>query len=499
MRIAELHAALRRGDVSCRELVLTCLRRIAAHDRAGPCLNAVISLNPGALARADALDRAREWAPLHGVPVLLKDSIDTAWMPTTGGSLAFLGVTPPRDAAIVARLTRAGAIVVAKANLDELTRGGWGASSVGGQTRNARDLNHSPGGSSGGTAVGLAAGYASVGVGTDTMGSIRVPASFNGVVGLRPTVGLVPRDGLMPLSTTSDTAGPMATCVEDAARLLEVLAERPGAYVQALDAPGGSVGVVRQLFGTGPVTDVVDEALATVRGVRTVDPVAHPEIDRLRLGSFDAWAGALSTWESPRAFEEYLRALGDAAPVGSFRELVEVGSVVPRVQRSLERSAGAGELAEHAYIKARAQLPLARALALRLMDEHGLDALCYPTAQAPPARLGEDQPGLNCAWSALTGLPALSVPVGTQADGLPVGLELLGRPWSEGTLLALAAAFERSVQERPSPGSAAPTRCATLPSASRPSSIAWCDSPISSNGSTVPSEGSIAPLATRSL
>lgn len=474
MTIADVHAAMRRGELSCRELVLGCLRRIAAYDRAGPCFQAVISLNPGALARADELDRlagAADWPPLHGIPVLLKDSINTVSIPTTGGSLALLGLRPPRDAAIVERIERAGAVIIAKTNLDELGRGGWGASSVGGQTRNAYDPTRSPGGSSGGTAAGLAAGYAVLGVGTDTLGSIRVPASFNGVVGIRPTVGLVSNDGLMPLSTTCGTAGPMARSVEDAARLLDVLAgtdrdgepaRRYAAFLHGDGVRGRSIGVARQLFGTtaaaAPVNDVIERALADLRrlGTRVVDPVEAMEIERLQLGSFEAWLdAALSTWESRPAFEAYLRSLGDGAPVESFRELVEIGSVVERVQRDLERSAAAGSLDDPAYLRALEALPKARALALRLLDEHGLDALCYPTVQAPPALLGQEQPGVNSVWSSVTGFPAMSIPAGYVDGGVPVGLELLGRPWSEGTLIEIAYGFERAV-ERWRPTSWAP-------------------------------------------
>lgn len=471
LTIADVHEAMRRGELGCRELVLGCLRRIAAYDRAGPCFQAVISLNPDALARADELDRigVANDRPLHGIPVLLKDSINTASIPTTGGSLALLGLRPPRDAAIVERLERAGAIIVAKTNLDELGRGGWGASSVGGQTKNAYDPARSPGGSSGGTATGLAADYALIGVGTDALGSIRVPASFNGVVGIRPTVGLVSHDGLIPLSTTCGTAGPMARSVEDAARLLDILADgdraggsAPGApgparepYTGFLDAQGvrgRSIGVVRQLFGANadaePVNDVVERALADFRrlGTRVVDPVGSAEIDRLQLGSFEAWLGAaLSTWESRPAFEDYLRSLGDGAPIESFQQLVEIGSVVERVQRDLERSAAAGSLDDPAYRKALDELPPARALALRLMDEHELDALCYPTVQVPPALLGRDQPGVNSVWSSVTGFPAMSIPAG-YADGgrFPVGLELLGRPWGEGALIEIAYGFEQA-------------------------------------------------------
>lgn len=470
-----VHHALRKGSVTCRELVLAYLHRIAMYDRQGPSFHAIVTMNPDALKLADKLDEMNlhpdQWGKLHGIPVLLKDSVNTAdRMPTTGGSLALMGMMAAEDAFIVKQMRKEGAIIIAKTNLDELTLGIWGASSYGGQVKNAYDLVRNPGGSSGGTAVGIAANCGIVGVGTDTCGSIRVPSSFNNLVGIRPTVGLVSRRGIMPNALLSDTAGPIARTVADAAILLDVLAgvdpgdadtlnaegKIPQTYTQFLKYKGkgfnrARIGIVRKLFGTDEEADkvnvIVDTAIADLRalGADVIDPVDAPHAELMNLTKFPFWG----RWEQKFQLEGYFAEMGDAAPVGTYRELAEIGSAVPVINEMLRQNAEVTTLGDPIYrdIITRGRR-LARLGAEVAIGECRLDALLYPSLQVPPQIIGTGQAGTNSVWAALSGFPAITVPAGFTSEGWPVGMELLGRPWSESTLISLAHVYERYTAHR---------------------------------------------------
>ena len=291
--IAKIHAAMQRGEITCRQLVETCLNRIEAYDQYGPKLNAVLRVNPRALQlateRDETLRRQGMIGPLHGIPILLKDNIETADMKTTAGAVCLKEHQPAQDAFLVRKLKDAGAIILAKVNLHEFAVWGETVSSLGGQTLNPYDLSRTPGGSSGGTGAGVAAGFGVAGIGTDTVNSVRSPASANSLVGIRPTTGLVSRSGLIPYSDSQDTAGPIARCVSDAALLLDVMVgydpedartaysvghTGPGSYLAATVNPqltGLRIGVLRSLFGEGEeqlqVNAVVEDGFSAMRSL----------------------------------------------------------------------------------------------------------------------------------------------------------------------------------------------------------------------------------------
>ncbi|MCU4752076.1 amidase family protein [Halobacteria archaeon AArc-curdl1] len=481
--IADIHAAMEVDRVTATALVDRYLERIDTFDDD---LNAILTVNDGALQRARQLDAhfASDGlvGPLHGIPVLLKDNHDTHDMPTTAGSVALQESAPPRDAFVVRQLRDAGAVVIAKANLQELSFGVDTISSLGGATRNAYDLERRPSGSSGGTAAAIAANLGAIGMGTDTCSSIRSPAAFNCLVGIRPTRGLCSRTGIVPLCGTQDTAGPITRTVEDAARTLDVIAgydpEDPvtsrGAshpptegYVAALDATalnGARIGVARQFFGlqadesaseadAEAVTTVLEGALEAMAaaGATIIDPVDIVDIDYLK-------SARVLRYEFARDFDAYLSELGDAAPHDSLAEVVSTGKIAPAIESRFEETDILGVDADAVdrnvdYLRRLVRREQLTETTLSTLIEHDLDALLYPPSTIPPVRIPDHQPfdEMNCELSAHTGLPAVVVPAGFTADGLPVGLELLGGPFDEPKLLSFAYAFEQTTTHRRPP------------------------------------------------
>jgi Asp-tRNA(Asn)/Glu-tRNA(Gln) amidotransferase A subunit family amidase len=473
--ISELQAALREGRVTSRQLVAGYRARIDAYDQTGPELNAFITLDRRAPEVAEALDRERAErgprGPLHGIPIVVKDNFETADMPTTGGSIALAGFRPARDAHQVARLRQAGAVILGKTNLHELAAGVTTISSLGGQTRNPYDLRRNPGGSSGGTAAAVAANFAAAGLGSDTCGSIRMPASYNSLVGLRPTLGLVSRAGIIPLSHSQDVGGPLARTVMDVALLLDVTAgvdpadpatsaaegRVPRSYTDGLPQAalrGARVGVLKALFGDGPedeeVAGIARKAVDEIKaqGADAVE-VTVPALSELLRDS--------STIDSEFKFDlaDYLAA-ASAPPVRSLAEILERGLYHERAESVLRRRNAVDRRDTEVYRKVLIRRDALRHAVLSAMDEQQVLALVYPSVRRKPALLGETQPGNNCQLSASTGLPALAVPAGFTDDGLPVGLELLGRPFSEAALLGLGYAFEQSTHHRRPPASTPP-------------------------------------------
>jgi len=481
--VADIHDAMAAGRVTAEALVDRYLARIDAYDDE---LNAVLTLNDDARDRARQLDAAFDrdglLGPLHGIPVLLKDNHDTHDMPTTAGSTALASSRPRRDAAVVDRLRAAGAVVIGKTNLQELSFGVDTISSLGGATRNAYDLDRRPSGSSGGTAAAIAANFATVGTGSDTCSSVRSPPAFNDLVGVRPTRGLVSRRGIVPLSGTQDTAGPIARTVADAARLLDVMvgydpedpvtalgaSEIPAdGYAASLDADaldGARIGVARQFFGlrdeesgsppnAAAVTAVVEDAVAEMAaaGATVVDPVDVVDTDYLE-------SARVLQYEFARDFDDYLATLGDAAPHDSLAEVYETGEIAPSIESRIEDAdildVDTGALDRNpAYLRRLQRREELRRATLSVLVEHDLDAVVYPPSRVPPVEIPHHQPftELNCELSAHTGLPSLVVPAGFTDDGLPVGVELLGRAFAEADLLSLAYGFERATDHRRSP------------------------------------------------
>lgn len=492
--IAEISEAIDAGALTSERLVELSLARIAAYDRDGPALNAVIYLDDEALDTARALDRERETSgrrsPLHGIPVVLKDNIDTANLPTTAGSFMLQGSVPPDDAFIVRKLREAGAIVLAKVNMSEFASGG-AMNSLRGPTYNPHDPARTPSGSSGGTGASIAAGYAMVGLGTDTGGSVRGPSSANGIAGLKPTHGLLSRDGIIPLALSFDTAGPMARNVYDVAVALGVMAGVDPAdpatvksegrfesdYTQFLDVDaldGARIGVARDFMGSDEEVDwIIEASLKQMRdaGAEIVDV----ELPGWLLAARGHFYRAIRYREFRAQVADYLATIGPAYPK-TLEELVERSmrltaarddGATPnpgRWQLMLDE-VESGELADHEYVAVRDHaLPLMRGMIGGLMETENLDAIVYPTSHMRPARADADPdpdgaPGSGQSpviLANLTGFPDLIVPAGFTGRGLPVTISFLGPAFSEPRLLALGYAFEQRIRARRLPTSTPP-------------------------------------------
>ena len=485
--IADLQAALDKRQVTSRQLVESYLARIEAYDQQGPRINAFISLNPAALETADALDRERAArrvrGPLHGIPVVVKDNFDTIDMPTTGSSIALATYRPARDAFQVARLREAGAIILGKTNLHELASGIVTISSLGGQTRNPYDPARNPGGSSGGTGAALAASFAAAGLGTDTCGSIRIPAAHNSLVGLRPSAGLSSRAGVIPLSHTQDVAGPLARSVRDVALVLDATAgvdpadaatvagrgRVPRSYVDGLATATFKdvrLGLLMPLFGDMPDDDEVGRVVRASLGAAKAAGAALVDIPMPNLTEL---LRATSVIDAEFKFDltDYLAAAPNP-PVRSLGEILDLGLYHQALDAPFRRRNGIAARDSESYRSSLDRREEARKAILAAMDAERVTALVYPTIRRKAALVGDAQGGSNCQLSPTTGLPALSVPAGFTADGLPVGIEFVGRAFSEPDLLKLGAAFERATPARRPPSSTPPL--GTRPSRPAPAS-----------------------------
>ena len=473
--IEDLQAAMTAGRVTSRGLVDSYLARIQAYDQAGPRLTAIVLLNPRAREDADALDRERAdrgpRGPLHGIPVLIKDNYDTADMPTSGGALALATLQPAADAFQVKKLRDAGAVILGKTTMHELASGITNISSLTGQTRNPYDLYRVPGGSSGGTGAAIGASFAAAGMGSDTCGSIRIPAANQNLVGLRGTHGLSSRTGVMPLSSTQDIAGPLARTVTDLAIMLDATVgpdpadpitkdsagHIPKSYRESLVAgglKGARIGVLRSLWGSAPedeeVGGILRKALDAMKaqGVEVVD-VSVPGLDDLLRDS------SVIADEFKFDLMAYL-ARHPNAPVKSLGEVIDRGLHHDALDANFRlRNTPEKRETEH-YRQALVKRRASRAAVLATLDEHRLDVLAYPTLRRKPAAIGDPQIGTNCQLSATTGLPAITVPAGFTTDGLPIGLELLGGAWTEPALLKYAYAWEQTAKPRRAPFSTPP-------------------------------------------
>ena len=490
--IADLQRRMDTGQETARSLAEKYLARIGALDRQGPSLHSLIEINPDALTIADGLDAERKArgprGPLHGIPIVIKDNMATAdRMMTTAGSLALLGVTPPKDAFVVTRLRSAGAVILGKTNLSEWANfrsshsaSGWSAR--GGQTRNPYALDRSPSGSSSGSAVAAAANLAAAAVGTETSGSIVSPAQANSLVGIKPTVGLLSRSGIIPVAHTQDTPGPMARTVADAAALLGAMAgadpdddatvpeKSAGNYTKFLDPnglKGARLGIVRKrLSGNSAEADRLAEmaiARMKARGAIIVDPTDIPT-----LGTFDDAELDVLLYEFKSDLNKYLAWLGPASPVHSLGDIIAFNNA--------HRDEELAYFGQELFMMAEAKGPLTSAAYTRarvdawgyagtygidgVMAKYRLDALVALTGG--PAGLidlqkGDDRsallPGLS-GIAAVAGYPHITVPAG-YIRGLPVGISFVGRAWSEPTLIKLAYAYEQATRHRHPPTFAA--------------------------------------------
>ncbi|MCX6613274.1 MAG: amidase family protein [Acidobacteria bacterium] len=468
--IAAQQKAMTEGRTSSKALVQSYLDRIAAFDQRGPRLNAIITINPNALKEAEALDRERAAkgarGPLHGVPVIVKDNYGTADMPTTAGTLALLGFTPATDAHQVKKLREAGAVIIAKSNLHELASGITTVGSAFGQTLNPYDPARNPGGSSGGTGAAIAASYAAVGMGSDTCGSIRIPAAVNNLVGLRPTKGLSSIAGIVPLSTTQDTGGPLARTTVDLALVLDAtvgedpadLATRLGpnqqrpnftAALQTASLKDLRIGILEPLFGDASddaeVIKLVRAAIEEMKKLGAVPvPVPLPEL----VAAIDG--ASVIALEFKEDLAAYLAAQPNA-PVHSLDEIVSGGLIhvsLETVMRARVSGKGRDSIDYKLALAKRAAL---QQLILKTMADNKVDVLAYPTLRRKVARINEAALGSTCQLSATTGFPAITMPAGFTADGLPVAVELFGRPFDDAKLVGYSYVFESATHHRRAP------------------------------------------------
>jgi Asp-tRNA(Asn)/Glu-tRNA(Gln) amidotransferase A subunit family amidase len=473
--IVELQDSMRSGTVSSAQLVDGYLARIRAYDQDGPKINALIAINPKAREIAAALDEERRTrgprGPLHGIPVVVKDNYATVDMPTTAGSKALAGFETGRDAFVVKRLRDAGAVIIGKTNLHELAYGITSISSMGGQTRNPYDITRTPGGSSGGTGAAVAASFAAAGLGTDTCGSIRNPSSSNNLVGLRGTAGLSSRDGIVPLSHTQDIGGPLARTVTDLAIMLDATVgpdqadsttaasegQIPRTYFSAMgdsSLQDTRIGVLTPLFGTAPEDG---EVASIARGAIGAIGQLGADVIEITIPGFDELLRDTSVITAEFKFDlmDFLAAF-PGAPVKSLGAIIASGKYDPAIEGVITRADLVETRDPESYRQALAKRDTARAAVLAAMTARGVTALAYPTLRRKPALIGQPQGGSNCQLSPTTGLPAISIPAGFTDDGLPVGLDLLGLPFSEPALLKTAYAYERSAGPRKPPKTTPP-------------------------------------------
>ena len=499
--IADLQAAFAKGTLTSEKLTDLYLARVAAYDKQGPALNAFITLNPNALAVAKALDAERKAGkvrgPLHGIPIVLKDNFDTFDLPTTGGSQLLEGSIPPDDAYVVKKLRDAGVIILAKANLSEWAGGGGsvsgatdpavlkagaipnGFSSMGLQTHNPHDLARGPSGSSGGTGASIAAVFAQFGMGTDTGGSVRGPSSANGIVGLKPTHGLLSRDGIIPLALSLDTGGPMARSVYDVAVALGVMTGVDAAdaatkksagkfekdytkFLKIGSLKGARIGIARDFSGKDPEVDrIVNEAVATLTklGAVVVDPVKYPDFV---LQSKGGLATLLMASEFKTQIGDYLKTTKPQYPK-TFDDLVALSNDPKTGYRSPEKAYGLKYTAEKGlalddpiYLAAKNEgLELTKSAMLALFAKYKLDAIIYPTSTRPATLItptSDPKPGSPTDSATnianLTGFPDLIVPAGVTKDGLPVTISFFGTAFTEAKLLGYGYDFEQATKAR---------------------------------------------------
>ena len=488
--IADAHRAMLAGQLTARQLVQAYLDRIAAYDQHGPAINSLIALNPRALAQADSLDEilrrtGRLSGALHGIPVIVKDNYDTHDLPTTAGSAALAGSRPSSNAFQVRRIREAGAIVLAKSSMAEFafTPFETVGSLLPGYTRNPYALDRVTAGSSGGTAAAVAASLGLIGLGTDTGNSIRGPSAHTALVGIRSTMGLTSRAGIIPLYADRDIGGPMTRTVEDAVRVLNVIAgsdpadsvtlpaqaRKAASYTTHLNRAGlrgKRIGVLRQISNTQTadslVLDRFNQAIADLRraGATVIDSVRIIELDSLR-GSF--FCARFKT-----DINNYLASLGPNAPVKSLEEIIRSRRFHPSIEPRLREFQEFTSIQEDRPCQqAASNVPLLQAGVRRTLQEQRLNALIYPTWNNPPRRIGDlaSPHGNNSArLSPPTGFPAITVPMGTvgapvhalngasrSSEQLPVGLQIFGDAWSEPVLIEIAFAYEQLTKHRKPP------------------------------------------------
>ncbi|OIK11214.1 amidase [Bacillus sp. MUM 116] len=477
--IEELQEALTTGEITSVELVQIYLDRITAYDKSGPNLKSIIGVNENALVEAAQIDKERIEGnlrgPLHGIPIILKDNFDTADMPTTGGATILKDFVPTKDAFVVKKLREAGAIIIAKSNLGELAMLPQNYSSLGGQTLNPYDLTRTPGSSSGGTGASIASNFATAGMGTDGVNSIRSPGSANSLVGFRPTKGLLSREGIIPATITQETVGPITRTVQDAAIMLDVLAgynpndsttawnvnHIPATYTEFLQKDGlkgKRLGVLKTLFGSDSehqeVNSIMEKAIEDLKnnGAEIVY-LDIPELDTNRVLEKD-----VTVYEFKTLFNSYLEGHSTSSSIKSLKELIDSKTYDKRIETFLLDTQALENPLEETQYKERLLYGLElKNTVIKSMADNNLHAIVYPHQKQLVAKVGEPQAGRNGIIGAITGFPAITVPAGfsrptlTAPIGVPIGIEFLGRPWSEPILIEIAYSYEQATHHRRPP------------------------------------------------
>ena len=470
--IIDIHQAMKKGDLTATELVQQYLARIDAYDQKNTTLNAIIRLNPSALEEAQALDQEYNEkgfrSLLHGIPLVIKDNINTSGLTTTAGSVAFSGFTPATDAFQVAKLKQAGAIILAKVNMDELAMGTNGYSALGGQTKNPYDLSRNPGGSSAGTAVSVAANFAVAGIGTDTCGSLRMPASFNNIVGFRPTKGLSSIAGIVPLLSSVDVAGPMARSVEDIAILMDQVVgydpqdpdtilvqhyQSPGFLksLKDIDLSALRIGRLNSYFDSSDdsqvnkrIAKVIDKLQQRGATVIDVDAAIFEQLVKKSLPKppFD-YNVSMKTYIDKHK-NTGINGVKEIVGQGLYHGFLD-RNTPPIIQLVNSESSPENSTAQKQWRK------ILRGVIEQMMADDDIDVFIYPSVKMLPGKLGQEQKSENCILSTAAGTPALSLPIGFTESGLPISIELMGSVMSDEKLLSIGYAIESVLQARKPP------------------------------------------------
>lgn len=475
--ISSVHKAMERGKITCHKLIEMYIARIEEYDKKGPNLNSIIRMNPKALDIADDLDeRFRNegfTGKLHGIPVLLKDNVNTYDMITTAGSKSLEDYIPKKDSILVEKLKEAGAIILAKTNLHEFAIWGETNSSILGQTLNPYDLSRTPGGSSGGTGAAIAANFGIIGIGTDTINSVRSPASACCLVGFRPTLGLLSRDGIIPYSLTQDTAGLIMRTVEDTAKVLDVIAgydvndpatawskgNIPESYTSFLNMNGLSgkrIGVLKSFFGKDEVHKEVNEIInASIEIMRKngacIVPVEEG-IDSDRLVK----EISVHLYDFKTNLDNYLNDLGPRSKVHSLSDIIASGKYHEGIEENIKIAKNL-DIDSVEYKKRIIKRNWLRNFIMNILAEYDLDAIVYPHQKRPVVKIGEIQVDRNGVLGSVTGFPSCVLPAGftkptdTAQIGIPVGIEMLTKEWDESLLFELAYSFEQATTIRKEP------------------------------------------------
>ncbi|WP_246255554.1 amidase family protein [Cyclobacterium plantarum] len=476
--IAGIHEAMENGGLTAAYLVQGYLDRIEAYDKQGPSINSIIIINPEAMATARYLDsiyaESGMVGPLHGIPIIVKDNYDYFGMPTSNGTLALKDSYPPDDAFQIKKLREAGAIIIAKSNLAEFASSGeFSVSSVlPGYSRNPYDTRRTTAGSSGGTAASIAASLAVVGLGTDTGSSIRGPSAHQALVGIRSTMGLTSRDGIVPLALTNDVGGPMARTVEDAVRVFNVIAgydeadpvteasivSREESYISFLDPDalkGKRIGVLHQLF---PENDSDSSVYALMlKALEDLNQGGAILIDSVKIDDLDSLnESGTRIRQLKRDYNAYLASLGDSSRFKTLQDIIDSEEYHPYLEKRLLDAQGDVDVPEDHpdWDKNMALRQTLRDRILAVMDSLNLDALIYPSFTYPPRLIGDlngPRGDTSGKLSPPTGFPAIAVPMGYSYDKYPAGFQLLGRPYSEGLLFGIAYGYEQQTNHRRAP------------------------------------------------